>query len=88
MLEQRSNFGQRRLVIHHLEKQKAEREINNKYISQCLDATNVLMGHATESKCQKRWSWLANDLDKKDYQDLTVLIDSQILTEQNIVIFL
>ena len=46
MLEQRSNFGQLRLVIHHLEKQKAEREINNKYISQCLDATNVLMGHA------------------------------------------
>lgn len=49
MLEQRSNFGQRRLVIHHLGKQEAEREINNKYISQCLDATNVLLGQVTES---------------------------------------
>lgn len=47
MLEQRSNFGQHRLVIHHLEKQEAEREINNKNISQCLDATNVLLGQAT-----------------------------------------
>lgn len=74
MLEQRSDFGQSRLVIHHLEKQEAEREINNKYISQCLDETNVLLGHATESECQKRWSWLANDLEKKYYQDLTLLL--------------
>lgn len=85
MVEQRSNFGQCRLVIHHLEKQKAEREINNKYISQCLDATNVLLGHAPESDCQKRWSWLANDLEKKHYPDLTVLSlvtnDFQILTK-------
>lgn len=54
MLERRSNFRQRRLVIHHLEKQEAEKEINNKYISQCLDATNVLLGQARESRCQKR----------------------------------
>lgn len=54
MLEQRSNFGLRRLVIHHLEKQEAGREINNKYISQCLDATDVLLGQAMESRCQKR----------------------------------
>lgn len=64
MPEQRSNFGLRHLVIHHLEKQEAEKEINNKYISQCLDATIVLLGQATESQCQKRWSWLANDLEK------------------------
>lgn len=61
MLEQRSNFGLRRLVIHHLEKQEAGREINNKYISQCLDATDVLLGQAIECQCQKRWFWLAKD---------------------------
>lgn len=72
MLEQRSNFGQHCPVIHHREKQEAEREINNKYISQCLDATNVLLGQATESECQKRWSWLANDFGKKHNQDLRV----------------
>lgn len=72
MLEQSSNFGQRCLVIHHLEKQEAEREINNKYISQCLDATNVLLGQATEPQCQKRWSWLANDLEKKPSQHLSL----------------
>lgn len=49
MPELRSNFVRRRPVIHHLEKQEAEKEINNKYISQCLDATNVLLGQATES---------------------------------------
>lgn len=54
MQEQGSNFGLHRLVIHHLEKQEAEKEINNKYISQCLDATNVLLGQTTESRCQKR----------------------------------
>lgn len=47
MLEQRTNFRLRCLVIHHREKQEAEKEINNKYISQCVDATNVLLGHAT-----------------------------------------
>lgn len=61
MLEQRSNFGLRRLAIHHLEKQEAGREINNKYISQCLDATDVLLGQAMESPCQRRWFWLAKD---------------------------
>lgn len=50
MLEQRSNFGHRCLAIHHWEKQEAEKEINNKYISQCLDATNVLLGQAIESQ--------------------------------------
>ncbi len=54
MLEQRSNFKLHLLVIHHLEKQEAEKEINSKYISQCLDASNVLLGQATQSKCQKR----------------------------------
>lgn len=47
MLEQRSNFEQSRLVIHHQEKQEAEREINNKYISQCLAAIIGLLGQAT-----------------------------------------
>lgn len=44
MPELRSNFGLRRPVIHHREKQGAEKEINNKYISQCLDATSALLG--------------------------------------------
>lgn len=47
MLEQRSNFEQSRLVIHHQEKQEGEREINNKYISQCLAAIIGLLGQAT-----------------------------------------
>lgn len=45
MQGQRSNFG---LVIHHVEKQEAGKEINNKYISQCLEATNVLLGQASK----------------------------------------
>lgn len=57
MLEQCSNFGQCRLVIHHPERQEAEREINNKYISQCLDVTS-----AAESHCQKRLFWFPNDI--------------------------
>lgn len=48
MQGQRSNFGLGRLVIHHVEKQEAWKKIKNKYISHCLEATNVLLGQASK----------------------------------------
>lgn len=64
-LEWGSNFGQCRVAIHHWGNREPVWEINNKCISQCLDVTGALLGHAGKSKFQNKLSWSATDLAEK-----------------------